>query len=72
MAVRELEELRARLDVPMDKLAGRLGISKATLHRRKISGKLDATQSDRVIRIACCPPPGPASVARQARAAERL
>jgi putative toxin-antitoxin system antitoxin component (TIGR02293 family) len=40
------------LDVPMEKLAGRLGISKATLHRRKISGKLDANESDRVIRFA--------------------
>ena len=29
-----------------------LGISKATLHRRKNSGRLDAAESDRVVRFA--------------------
>ncbi len=52
LPVQELEELRGNLDVPMDRLAGMLGISQATLHRRKHAGKLDATESDRVVRLA--------------------
>ena len=48
----ELEDLRVGLDLPMDKLATRLQISKATLHRRKLGGKLDGGESDRVVRFA--------------------
>ena len=48
----ELEKLRAILDLPMEKLAATLGISKATLHRRKASGRLDPGESDRVVRFA--------------------
>ena len=36
----------------MEKLFPLLGISKATHHRRKASGKLDAGESDRVVRFA--------------------
>lgn len=48
----ELEELRADLGLPMEKLALLLGISKATLHRRKVAGKLGPIESDRVMRFA--------------------
>lgn len=49
----ELELLRASLDLPMDRLAPLLGISKATLHRRKAAaGRLDPAESDRVLRFA--------------------
>ncbi|MCP5516482.1 MAG: DUF2384 domain-containing protein [Verrucomicrobiales bacterium] len=48
----ELEALRRSLDVPMERLAPRLGISKATLHRRKRSGRLEPLESDRVLRFA--------------------
>lgn len=48
----ELELLRASLDLPMDRLAPLLGISKATLHRRKAAGRLDSAESDRVLRFA--------------------
>lgn len=48
----ELESLRELLDLPMDRLAAHLGISRATLHRRKVSGSLDTAESDRVIRYA--------------------
>ncbi len=48
----ELELLRASLDFPMDRLAPLLGISKATLHRRKAAGRLDSSESDRVLRFA--------------------
>ena len=52
LPVQELEDLRRGLDVPMDRLAPMLGISKATLHRRKIAGRLDPRESDRVVRFA--------------------
>jgi putative toxin-antitoxin system antitoxin component (TIGR02293 family) len=52
LPVQELHDLQASLDVPMDKLFPMLGISKATLHRRKAKGKLDPAESDRVVRFA--------------------
>lgn len=52
LPVQELDELRGHLDLPMERLAPMLGISKATLHRRKISGRLDPAESDRVVRFA--------------------
>ena len=52
LPVQELDELRGYLDLPMERLAPMLGISKATLHRRKISGRLDPAESDRVVRFA--------------------
>lgn len=48
----ELNTLRASLDVPMQKLAAKLGISPATLQRRKAKGRLDAVESDRLLRYA--------------------
>jgi putative toxin-antitoxin system antitoxin component (TIGR02293 family) len=48
----EVEKLRDILGLPMDGFASKLGISKATLHRRKSAGKLDPTESDRVVRFA--------------------
>ena len=36
----------------MEKLVPMLGISKATLHRRKLAGKLGPAESDRVVRFA--------------------
>jgi len=49
---RELDVLRTSLDIPMDKLAPKIGMSKATLHRRKAQGRLRPEESDRVLRIA--------------------
>jgi putative toxin-antitoxin system antitoxin component (TIGR02293 family) len=48
----ELEKLRGGLDLPMESMMRYLGISKATLHRRKAAGKLDMAESDRVVRFA--------------------
>lgn len=48
----ELEELRQSLGLPLEKLAPILGISMATLHRRKAAGRLDTAESDRVVRFA--------------------
>ena len=52
LPVQELDDLQASLDVPMEKLFPILGISKATLHRRKAEGRLDQAESDRVVRFA--------------------
>jgi putative toxin-antitoxin system antitoxin component (TIGR02293 family) len=52
LRVQELEALRDSLDVPMEKLASKLGISKATLHRRKAQGRLGPAESERVVRLA--------------------
>jgi len=48
----ELLALQSSLELPLDKLAQKLGISKATLHRRKLDGRLAPEESDRVIRFA--------------------
>lgn len=52
LPVGELDELQASLALPMEKLVPMLGISKATLHRRKAEGRLDPMESDRVVRLA--------------------
>jgi putative toxin-antitoxin system antitoxin component (TIGR02293 family) len=52
LPVHELDDLQLSLEVPMEKLGLMLGISKATLHRRKASGRLDSAESDRVVRYA--------------------
>lgn len=52
LPVQELNDLQATLEVPMDKLGPLLGISKATLHRRRAQGKLGPAESDRVVRFA--------------------
>jgi putative toxin-antitoxin system antitoxin component (TIGR02293 family) len=52
LPVEELDALQASLDVPMHKLAPKLGISMATLHRRKARGRLGPEESDRVLRFA--------------------
>lgn len=52
LPVRELDVLQASLDVPMERLAPKLGISRATLHRRKAEGRLAREESDRVVRFA--------------------
>lgn len=48
----ELQALRLDLGLPLDQLAEKLGIARATLHRRKASGRLAPDESDRVIRFA--------------------
>jgi len=48
----ELLRLRELLGLPLDQLAEKLNISRATLHRRKHAGRLDEGESDRVVRYA--------------------
>lgn len=50
--VSELDELQKALDVSIDQLAPMLGISAATLHRRRSGTTLETAESDRVVRFA--------------------
>ena len=52
LPVRELKELQVSLAVPMERLGPMLGISKATLHRRRSGQRLGSAESDRVVRFA--------------------
>ena len=52
LRVEELDAIQSSLRVPMDQLLPIVGISKATFHRRKLAGRLDQTESDRVVRFA--------------------
>lgn len=52
LPVGELDALQHGLGLPMEKLVPLLGISKATLHRRKATGRLDPAESDRLVRFA--------------------
>lgn len=48
---RELENLQAGVDMPLEQLAGKLAISRSTLQRRKAIGRLTPDESDRVVRF---------------------
>jgi putative toxin-antitoxin system antitoxin component (TIGR02293 family) len=50
LSFRSAENLQKALGMPMDKLATVLGISRATLHRRKLQGRLDKAESERLVR----------------------
>src|ERR1051325_1722484 len=46
----ELKTLQDTLDLPFEKLAAKLCISRSTLQRRKIAGRLSPDESDKVVR----------------------
>lgn len=48
---REVEVLRRDLGLSLDLVAEKLGIARATMHRRKTSGRLAPDESDRVLRL---------------------
>ena len=52
LPIAELDTLQQFLDMPIESLAPKLGISKATLHRRKAEGRLGPGESDRLVRFA--------------------
>jgi putative toxin-antitoxin system antitoxin component (TIGR02293 family) len=47
---RAVQNLQKALDVPLEKVASVLGMSRATLHRRKIQGKIDKEESEKLVR----------------------
>ncbi len=46
----ELETLQNSIDLPFEQLAAKLAISRSTLQRRKVAGRLSPDESDKVIR----------------------
>jgi putative toxin-antitoxin system antitoxin component (TIGR02293 family) len=48
---RELQTLQDNIDIPLEQLAGKLAISRSTLQRRKLAGKLSPDESDKVMRF---------------------
>ena len=47
----ELKTLQDTLDLPFEKLAAKLCISRSTLQRRKATGRLSPDESDKVVRF---------------------
>jgi len=50
LSFRAVQNLQKALDLPMEKLASVLGMSRATLHRRKAQGKIDHQESEKLMR----------------------
>ena len=50
LSFRAVRNLQAALDLPLEKIATFLGMSRATLHRRKAKGKIDRSESERLVR----------------------
>src|SRR5205809_5188988 len=48
----ELQVLQDTIDMPFEQLAAKLAISRSTLQRRKVAGRLSPDESDKVIRFA--------------------
>ena len=50
LSFRAVQNLQKALDLPLEKIAGVLGMSRATLHRRKLQGRIDSQESEKLIR----------------------
>jgi putative toxin-antitoxin system antitoxin component (TIGR02293 family) len=50
LSFRAVQNLQKALDVPLEKIASVLGMSRATLHRRKVQGKIDKEESEKLVR----------------------
>lgn len=48
----ELADLREMLDIPMERVAAKVGMSRATFHRRQKTGVLSTDESDKALRLA--------------------
>ena len=51
LPIAELTTLQSGLQVPLEQLASKLAISRATLQRRKASGRLSPDESDKLLRF---------------------
>src|SRR5213596_980130 len=47
----ELQVLQDTIDMPLEQLAAKLAISRSTLQRRKVAGRLSPDESDKVVRF---------------------
>ncbi|HJT82082.1 MAG TPA: antitoxin Xre/MbcA/ParS toxin-binding domain-containing protein [Chthoniobacterales bacterium] len=50
LSFRAVRSLQNALDLPLEKIAAFLGMSRATLHRRKAQGKIARRESERLVR----------------------
>ena len=50
LSFRAVQNLQKALGLPLEKVASVLGMSRATLHRRKIQGKIDKEESEKLVR----------------------
>jgi putative toxin-antitoxin system antitoxin component (TIGR02293 family) len=50
LSFQAVQNLQKALDLPLEKMAAVLGMSRATLHRRKTQGKIDQNESERLVR----------------------
>ena len=50
LSFRAVRNLQKALDVPLEKIARVLGMSRATLHRRKLRGRIDKEESEKLVR----------------------
>jgi len=48
----DLKVLQGSIDMPFEQLAAKLSISRSTLQRRKVAGRLSPDESDKVMRFA--------------------
>src|SRR6266700_7622776 len=49
LSFRAVQNVQKALDLPLEKMAAVLGMSRATLHRRKTQGKIDQHESERLV-----------------------
>ncbi len=50
VSFRAVQNLQKALDIPLETVASVLGMSRATLHRRKRQGKIDEDESEKLVR----------------------
>jgi putative toxin-antitoxin system antitoxin component (TIGR02293 family) len=50
LSFQAVQNLQRALELPLEKMAAVLGMSRATLHRRKTQGKIDQHESERLVR----------------------
>ena len=50
LSFRAVRNLQSALDLPLEKIATFLGMSRATLHRRKTQGKIARDESEKLVR----------------------
>lgn len=50
LSFRAVQNLQKALNVPLGTVASVLGMSRATLHRRKLKGKIDEEESEKLVR----------------------
>src|SRR5438270_8266693 len=50
LSFRAVQNLQRALDLPLEKIAAFLGMSRATLHRRKARGKIAREESEKLVR----------------------